>query len=198
MVLMSPADYQRAWQTTAPTALGVTLTAGASATSVRSSIERELGPGSGLQILTARARESEIDASVSEGLSRLSDISSLLVLAAILALAAALASSIHQRRALLCELRLAGARPQRLARILFLETALTLSAGALTGALAGLYGQALIDSYLRHVTGFPVSSITATPRPLEILALVVVAVLAIVAIPARRASRVSPTLALGK
>jgi putative ABC transport system permease protein len=197
-IMMSPTDYDRFWQTTTPTALGVTLTPGASAEAVRGAIVRVLGRGSGLQVLTAPAREAEIDASVSEGLGRLADISSLLVLATILALAAALASSIHQRRELLCELRLAGATPRHLARILFLETSLTLGVGCLTGALAGIYGQALIDSYLRHVTGFPVAPITASPRPLEILVLVIVAVLAIVAIPGRRASRISPALALGE
>ncbi len=48
------------------------------------------------------------------------------------------------------------------------------------------------------MTGFPVASLAASPRPVEILALVIAAVLAIVALPAWLASRVSPTLALNE
>jgi len=203
-IVMSPVDYTRAWQITTPTALGVTLTPGASAASVRSAITRELGMAggggrviqSGLQVLTAREREAEIDAFVSEGLSRLGEISTLLILGAILALAAALTSSIHQRRRLLAELRLAGGTPQRLRAVLLIETTLTLGAGCLTGVLAGVYGEILIDRSLTHLTGFPVASPTASPRPLELLALVIIAVLAIVTIPGRRASRVTPIVAL--
>lgn len=197
-IIMNDTDYIRAWQTTEPTALGVTLRPGTSPMAVRKQIEHALGSTSGLEVLTAHQREHEIDASVSEGLSRLGDITELLVLGAILALAAALASSIQQRRALLAELRLAGATPRRLGMLLFIEIALTLGAGCLTGVLAGVCGEVLIDRDLTHLTGFPVASITASLRPLETLVIVVVAVLAVVAVPGRRASRISPTLALGE
>ena len=36
-----------------------------------------------------------------------------------------------------------------------------LGAGCVTGAMAGIYGQVVIDGYLKHVTGFPVASIGA-------------------------------------
>jgi putative ABC transport system permease protein len=77
-----------------------------------------------------------------------------------------------------------------------MESALMLGAGCLTGAVAGIYGQVALDGYLKHVTGFPVASIAASQRPLEILGLVTATVLVIVAIPVWFASRVSPTLAL--
>jgi len=73
-----------------------------------------------------------------------------------------------------------------------------LGAGCITGALAGVYGQIAIDRYLDRVTGFPVASLGASLRPIEMLALVIAAVLAIVAVPAWLASRVSPTLALNE
>lgn len=196
IVMMSPADYDRAWQTTTPTTLAVTLTPGASAATARAAIARALGPASGLQVQTAREREAESDVAVSEALSRLRYISTLLVVAAILALAAALASSISQRRPQLAALRLAGATPGRLARMLAIETALTLGAGCLAGVVVGVYGEVLIDHYLRVISGLPVVSLTASARPLQLLALVIAAVLAIVAIPGRRAARVPPTLAL--
>jgi ABC-type antimicrobial peptide transport system permease subunit len=71
-----------------------------------------------------------------------------------------------------------------------------LGAGCLTGAVAGIYGQIVIDGYLRHVTGFPLASIVTGGRPLEIFALVLAIALTVMAIPGWFASRVSPALAL--
>jgi len=77
-----------------------------------------------------------------------------------------------------------------------MESVLMLGAGCLTGVVAGIYGQVVINSYLKQVTGYPVASISASWRPLEILALVVVVVLAIASVPGWFASRVAPALAL--
>jgi putative ABC transport system permease protein len=149
-------------------------------------------------VITAQARESSIDALTSEGLSQLGEISTLLLIAAILALAAALTSAIWQRRVSLATLRLSGVKPDRLRLILLVESGLMLGAGCVTGAVAGIYGQVVIDRYLAHVTGFPVARLGASFRPLEIFVLVLVLVLAIVAVPGWFASRVSPTLALNE
>ena len=73
-----------------------------------------------------------------------------------------------------------------------------LGAGCVTGALAGIYGQFMIDAYLRHVTGFPVASAGASVRPLEIFVVVLAAALAAVAVPGWLASTVSPALALAE
>jgi putative ABC transport system permease protein len=201
-VFMSTADFGRLWATAAPTALGVQLAPGASPAGVRRAIERALGAGglrgSGLEVSSAQALEGRIDALTSEGLGQLGEISTLLLVAAILAMAAALTSAIWQRRVSLASLRLSGVRSHRLRLILAVESALMLGAGCVTGALAGIYGQVVIDGYLAHVTGFPVAGLGATLRPLEVFALVVAAVLAIVAVPAWLASRVSPTLALNE
>ncbi len=78
------------------------------------------------------------------------------------------------------------------------EALVMLSAGCITGALAGVYGQLIIDGYLKHVTGFPVASLVTVGRPVEIFALVVLVVLALAAIPGFLASRVRPTLAFGE
>jgi len=195
-ILMSRADYSRAWGTSAPTALGVDLEPGASLSLARNAIERALGPHDGLEVLAANARQARIDASASEGLSQLGEIATLLVLAAILAMIAALGSSIWQRRISLSGLRLEGTKPYRLRRLLLIETTLMLTAGSLTGAIAGVYGQAVIDSYLKRVTGFPVAGFATGRRPLEIFLLVVAIVLVAATIPGWLASRVSPTLAL--
>jgi len=195
-ILMSTTDYGRAWATSAPTALGVDLAPGANAPAALAAVGRALGPASGLEALTAQTREAAIDASASEGLSQLGEISTLLVIAAILAMAAALGSSIWQRRVSLAGLRLQGARPPRLRRILMSEAALMLFAGCLTGAVAGIYGQVVIDGYLKHVTNFPVASVATGQRPFEIFAIAVAAALLVAAVPGWFASRVSPTVAL--
>lgn len=197
-IFMDSADYSRLWATSAPTALGVQLAPGASAARVQRAIEAVLGAGSGLRVTSASAREASVDTLTSEGLAQLDEISTLLLLAAVLAMAAALSSAVWQRRASLASLRLSGARPRRLRLMLLCESALMLSAGALTGALAGAYGQLVIDAYLAHVTGFPVARFGASLRPLEILALTIAVVLAIAAVPGWLASRVSPTLAFGE
>jgi putative ABC transport system permease protein len=201
-IVMNTADYSHYWSPThpsAPSALGVQLDGGASATAARtarSEIIRALGPSSGLEVLSAGERERQIDSSASEGLGQLADIATLLVAAAILALTAAMGSSIWQRRTALAGLRLEGTTPKRLRRMLAIEVALMLGAGCLTGAILGIYGQLVIDSYLKHVTGFPVAGFATGARPLEIFVAVIASVLAITSIPAWFASRVSPTFAL--
>ena len=197
-ILMNTGDYRRVWGSTTPSALGVSVKPGADPAVVRNAIVRALGPASGLEVLTAKSRETTIDTSASEGLGQLGWIATLLVLAAILAMAAALGSSIWQRRGSLAELRLEGAPDRQLQMVLFVESALMLSAGCLTGAVAGVYGQVVIDGYLKHVTGFPVAGVTTGERPIEIFAVVIVAVLLIVSVPGWFASRVPATLALNE
>ncbi len=195
-ILMDSYEHERLWGSSAPTALGIRLAPGASAAQVKHSIASTLGPGSGLEVLSAGDRARRFVSIAREGLAQLQQISLLLTLAAILAMAAALGSAIWQRRPSLAALRIAGATRRRLRRVLLSETVLMLGAGCLTGVIGGLYGQAVIDSYLKHVTGFPVASVAASWRPLEILAVVAGAVLAIMVVPLVSASRVSPELAL--
>jgi len=195
---MSSRDFTRDWESDAPSALAVRPAASTSEGAVAREIRSALGPGSGLEVASAASREAKINVLTSEGLSQLGMISTLLITAAILALAAALASSIHQRRHALAGLRLAGATPARLRRILLVEAGLMLGAGCVTGALAGVFGQFVIDQYLREVTGFPVAGAGASARPIAIFAVVLAAVLAVVAAPAWAASRVSPALALAE
>jgi putative ABC transport system permease protein len=196
VMFLSTSDYARLWGTSTPTALGVDVSPGADASSVQAAIARALGPHSGLEVSSAAARQGKIESAAREGLGQLGEISTLLLLAAIVAMAAALTSAIWQRRTSLATLRLSGVKPARLRRILMIESALMLSAGCITGALAGSYGQVVVDGYLKRVTGFPVAGIAASPRPIEVFALVVVAALTIGAIPGWLGSRVSPTLAL--
>jgi putative ABC transport system permease protein len=198
VVFMSSRDFTRAWRSSTPSALAVRPAPDTNVNLLRTRILAALGPDSGLEVATAATREARIDALTSEGLSQLGTISTLMLVAAILALGAALTSGIHQRRGALAELRLTGAPSARLRRILLTEAVLMLGAGCLTGALAGFYGQFVIDAYLREVTGFPVLTAGASPRPFEVLAVVLLAALALVAIPGWLASRVPVALALAE
>jgi ABC-type lipoprotein release transport system permease subunit len=195
-LLMNTTDYTRLWSTHSSTALGVDLAPGTNLTTARRAVQQELGPTSGLEVISASTRAARFGAIAGEGLSRLAEISTLLMVAAVLALVAALASAIWERRSSLSGLRLEGSPPSRLRRILLTESVLLLGAGCLTGVLPGIYGQVVIDGYLQHTTAFPVTAFAAPLRPLAIFAIVLVVVLALVSIPTWSASRVSPALAL--
>jgi putative ABC transport system permease protein len=198
VVLMSTSDYTRFWATSEPSALGIDLAQGTPVMPALREIDAALGPDSGLEALTARTRAQRFDAIAGEGLKQLQEISTLLIATAILAMAAALGSSIWQKRRALAELRLDGAKPRQLQLVLLAESALILSAGCLSGALAGIYGQVVIDGYLRHVSGFPVAGAATLQRPIEIFALLIATVILLVALPGWFASRVPPALALNE
>lgn len=197
-VLMSTDDYRRLWATSAPSALAVSFQPGTNTTGAQHAVQASLGSNSGLEAITASTWSERFDRLAGEGLGQLGDISTMLVIAAILAMAAALSSNIWQRRASLAELLLDGAPRRRLPRILLTESGLMLSAGCLTGAAMGIYGQFVIDSYLKRVTGFPVIGIATAVRPIEMFAIVILTVLALVSLPGWHASRVSPSLGLSE
>ena len=201
-LFLGSAQYARLWGggagANSATALGVSLKPGARAGEVQRRIRQALGRSSGLIVRTRSSLQTSIDALAREGLGQLREISNLLLAAAILAMAAALTSAVWQQRSALAGLRLCGVSPARLRRILLIEAGLLLSAGCVTGALAGVYGQAIIDDYLGQVTGFPIAAITANAQPLQIFALVVAVVFAAALTPIVLASRVSPNYALAE
>lgn len=197
-VLMSTINDSRLWATHAPSALAVDFAPGVNIANARRVVAASLGTRSGLEAITAATWSERFDTLAGEGLGQLGDITTLLVLAAILAMAAALGSNIWQRRVSLAELLLDGAPRRRLPRILFTESVLMLSAGCVAGTALGFYGQFVIDGYLKHVTGFPVASIATVARPIEMFGLVIAAVLILVSLPGWRASRVRPALGLSE
>jgi putative ABC transport system permease protein len=194
-ILMNAADYRRLWSTSTPSALVVSVRPGSSVSRIQRQINAVLGAGSGLEAITAETWVNRFDTLAGQGLSRLGDISTLLLLAAIMAMAAALASHIWQQRASMASLRIDGVSPRRLRRLLLVESTLILTTGCIVGALAGVFGQLIIDRYLQHVTGFPVASLAAGWRPGLIVALVVMGAFLAVLAPGFLASRVSPALA---
>jgi len=196
-MILAAGDYRRAWATRVPTALELDLVPGVDAAAVRRGVERAVGAADGgLLVQTAAERAAGIDASARQGLARLGQISTLLLVSAVLAMAAAMGAAIWQRRASLAALRIQSFSPRQLWRVLLLEAGIVLGAGCLTGALVGVYGQVVMDRYLRTVTGFPVAASLAGWLTVEIVALVVLAALAVVAVPGWFAARVPPQLGL--
>jgi hypothetical protein len=98
VIFMSATDYTRAYATSALTALGIELTPGADVGQAKAAIERRLGADGGLEVITPRTRAARIESSGGEGLAQLGEIATLLLVAAIIAMVAALGSSIWQQR----------------------------------------------------------------------------------------------------
>lgn len=195
-IVMNASDYRAWWETDDPSAIEIDLSEGASSTAVATELRLRLGESSsGLRVQTADQRAAGIKSSARGGLSRLGQISTLLLIAACLAMAAALGAAIWQRRPRLAEHDLLGMLPGEQWRALLIESGLVVGAGCLTGAAFGVLGQVVIDSYLVGVTGFPVDlSITAWPTVTTFL-LVVGSALVVVAIPGWFAANVGAELA---
>ena len=195
-IILNTRDYRRAWRMTDPTALEIDVQPGASIEAVQDAAAAALGPDTALQIQTQAERAAQINGNAQQGLQRLSQISWLVLVAAALAMASAMAAALWQRRASLATRRLQSFRPAQLWRMLMLEAGIVVAAGCLTGGLTGIYGQGLMDRYLRLETGFPAPFTPAAWQTIEVLLLVIGVALPALALPAYVASRVPPQLAL--
>ena len=131
-----------------------------------------------------------------QGLARLTQIATLILIVAILAMAAAMANMVWQRRPRLAKLKLEGFPAAELWRTIMLESVLLLGVGCASGAVFGLYGQQLLDRALANVIGFPVVYSFGALVAVVSLALVTVASVLIVALPGYLATGVPPAVAL--
>jgi putative ABC transport system permease protein len=147
-------------------------------------------------VQTAHAHAGQQNALSRQGLQRLTQIATLILAVAVLAMAAAIANMVWQRRPRLAKLKLEGLPRTELWRTILLESALLLAVGCLTGAAFGLYGQQLLDRALANVINFPVVHSVAVPAALLALAIAAAAALAIVSIPGYLAAGVPPAVAL--
>ncbi|MGA2452956.1 MAG: ABC transporter permease [Solirubrobacteraceae bacterium] len=195
-IILDSADYRRAWATADATALEVNTRPGADIQAIKRAIQHLFGPGSALTVQTSGERAAQADALAREGLSRMTQITLLLMIAAALAMAAAIGAGIWQRRASLASLRIHSFSPWQLRGVLTCESILVLGTGAITGAAAGVYGHLLCDRYLRLTTGFPAPFAVEGVHTIQTILLIVVGALLVLAIPGYMASQVSPQLAL--
>jgi putative ABC transport system permease protein len=195
-IVMAASDYRHAWASSDPSALEVQTQPGASVLSVRRSIQSLLGHDTALTVQTSGERAAQADALAREGLSRMSQITLLLKIAAALAMAAAMGAGIWQRRSSLASLRINSFSPWQLRGVLTFESLLVLGTGALAGAIAGIYGHLLIDRFLRLTTGFPAPFAVEGIYTIQTILLIVIGALVALTIPGYVASQVSPQLAL--
>jgi putative ABC transport system permease protein len=195
-VIMNASDYARAWGSPAASAYNVLLDPGVRASVVAGEITRVLGPSSGLSVQSAQAHAAEQNALSRQGLQRLTQIATLILVVAVLAMAAAIGNMIWQRRPRLAKLKLEGFPRDELWRTILLESILLLAVGCLAGAVFGLYGQQLLDRALANVINFPVVYSVAVVSALVSLVIVTAAAAAIVAIPGYLATGVAPAVAL--
>jgi len=188
-VILNADDYRQAWESDNVSAFQVQLV-GASPEAGKRLVRRALGPDSALTVETAAERERRHRDTTRAGLARLTQIATLMLTAAILAIAAAMAGMIWQRRRRMADLKLAGVNHRQLWLALMLESTLLLGIGCIVGAAYGILGAQLLDRALGSVTGFPVDPSINVGVTLGSLGLVSAVASAIVLLPGYLASRV--------
>lgn len=195
-IVMNASDFARAWGSQDASAYDVLLDPGFSPVRARQEIERALGPRTGLAVQTAAQHAGRQNTLSRQGLTRLTQIATLILIVAVLAMAAAMANMVWQRRPRLAKLKLEGFPVGELWRTILLESVLLVGVGCITGAIFGLYGQQLLDRALANVIGFPVVYSFGGLVALTSLAIVTVASVVIVALPGYLATGVPPAVAL--
>ncbi len=193
-VIMNTHDYRRAWGSTTPSAIEIDTRPGVTPAAGRRAVEGVLGRDAGFDIQTADELEAEFQGVLVEGLARLSQISTLMLVSAALALSAALGASIWHRRRRLAAYKVQGFKERQLRRILLLEALTVLSLGAVLGIVTGLLGHLLLNRWLEMTTGFPAPFSLQLDVTLASVVPVVLAAMLIVAIPGYLAARVPPAL----
>jgi putative ABC transport system permease protein len=195
-IVISSEDYARAWESNDVSAFSVRVKPGSTPDQVRDQIRTALGPHTGLAVQTASQHEAKLVEITRQGLTRLSQIATLILIAAILAMAAAMGALIWQRRPRLAKLKLEGFAQVELWQTIVLESFLLVGVGCTTGALFGLLGQQLLDHALSTVINYPVVSSLGFVGAIVSLALVTAAAVVIVAAPGYFAADVPAALAL--
>jgi putative ABC transport system permease protein len=193
-VILNAQDYARAWGSADPSAYELRVAPGASVSAVQREVRQALGSHAPLMTQSAYQREQVYRSTQRQGLSRLSEIAALVLIAAALAMAAAMGAMIWQRRPRLAGMKVDGFDQGELWRALLCESALLLGAGCSIGAVFGLYGQLLLSHALVSVTGFPVVFSIGVPIAIGIFAIVTTIAVAIAALPGYLATQVKPAL----
>ncbi len=197
-IVMSADDYRRDWATTTPTALEVDVEPGTSPARVVAEIQAALGPSTGLEVKTTPQAVADAARIVRDGLARLQQISTLLLIAAALAIAVAMIATIRDRQPQLAAYSIEGWSRGALWRALMAETAMMLLAGCLAGALAGTYGHFLLGRWLEQVTSFPAPWSWSPAAALPVCALLAGVALLVTAVPGYVAARPAARLAIDR
>lgn len=155
-IVLSPDDYRRAWKSDAISAGHVQLAQGVPPPIGRQAIADALGADSALRVETGDERSERQQVSARDGLSRLSQIATLTLVAAILAMVSAMAALLWQRRPLVARQKLDGHSTGVMWQTLAVESGALFVTGCLAGAAFALLGQVLFSRGLESISGFPV------------------------------------------
>jgi putative ABC transport system permease protein len=191
-ITLNDSDYQHYWQSTNPTALEITLKPGITPQAGKRAVEQALRHRPGLLVQTLHEREARFEASARQGITSLNQISTLLLIATSLAIAAALSAAIWQRRARLASLKAQGFDSRQLLRALLLESTILIGIGCLDGAILGIYAHALASRWLQVSVGFPAPFSLGMGVVFLTLALIIGIALTVIALPGLIAARVPP------
>lgn len=197
-VILNTRDYRRHWQTDAVVAVGVDLAPNVSTSAGRRAIATALGPERRFDIQTAQSFEQEFYSLLRDGLTRLSQISMLLIIAATLALAASMSAALWQRRPRLAAQKVQGFKNSQLRRTLLFEAVIVLVIGCVIGALGGAGGHLLGNRWLELTTGFPAPYSFQADQTLATLAVILGGAALVVAAVGAFAVRVPPGASFGE
>jgi putative ABC transport system permease protein len=191
-IILSADDYARAWMSNEPSAYEIQTSIGASVANVRNRVRQALHAEAGLAVETSTEREHRDYAVAAQGLSRLTQIRLLVLIAAILAVVGAMSSMLWQRRDRIAFNKCNGFGEAVLWRSLLCESAVLFAAGSSIGAVFGLYAQLLGSHFLAAVTGFPIIYTIEGAAALSGFALVSIIAVAMLAVPGYLVVRVQP------
>jgi len=194
-IILNAANFARAWGSSDVSAYQLQLAPTTPTAPLLRQLQRALGPSSGLTAISGLQRRRRHEREASQGLARLTTIRTLVLIASILAMAAAMGSMVWQRRGRLGRLKLDGLSDFAIWRALVLESALLLGSGCAAGAVFGLAGQLLGSHAILNVTGFPVVFTFALPVALVSFLLASALAVGIAAIPGYFVARARPALA---
>lgn len=197
-IAMNADDYRRDWASDTPTALEVDVQRGVSPVQVRDAISASLGPASGLEVKTTPQAIEDARGIVRDGLARLRQISTLLLIAAAIAIAVAMTATIRDRRPQLAAYAIEGWSRAELWCALMAETAMILLAGCLAGAVAGTYGHYLGGRWLEQTTSFPAPWSWSLGAVLPVCALLAGVALLVTAVPGYFAAHPRARLAIDR
>ena len=107
-LIVNAEDYRRYWNGEDPTAIEVNFMSSVSAASAELAVARALSGRPGLTVQSFPERRAEYARASRQGLQALSEIATLLLVAAALAVASALSAALWQRRARLASLKIQG------------------------------------------------------------------------------------------
>lgn len=193
-IVLGGRDYRRDFRSRSASTIGVDLAPGVSTEASMRRILALIHPPAAVTALTPKNLIDDKSNAFKQGLTRLKQISTMVLGASLLALIAAMTAAVWQRRRRLAGLRTLGMSRRALGRSLMTEVVLVVSLGALAGLPVGLYGQIFSTRWSSISTGYQSSYEPAVIYGVKTLLIMTVLAACVTLIPILFATRVTPGL----